>query len=67
MVQGPAKLLGLEGSNNTDMTNYRDNRHRVYHGRLLAYIQSANEAGEVRVKLTSPLLKGTEVVISVGE
>ena len=49
------------------MTNYRDNRHRVYHGRLLAYIQSANEAGEVRVKLTSPLLKGTEVVISVGE
>ena len=35
-VEGPARLFGLEGSDNSDMSDYTDNRHRVYHGRLLA-------------------------------
>ena len=62
-VEGPARLLGLEGSNNSDMSDYTDNRHRVYYGRLLAYVQTTGEKGEIRVKLTSPLLKGTEVIL----
>lgn len=62
-VEGPARLLGLEGSNNSDMSDYTDNRHRAYHGRLLAYVQTTGKKGEIRVKLTSPLLKGTEVVL----
>lgn len=59
-VEGPAKLLGLEGSDNTDMGDYTDNRQRVYRGRLLAYIQHAGE-GEVMVHFSSPLLKGTSI------
>lgn len=62
-VEGPARLLGLEGSNNSDMSDYTDNRHRAYHGRLLAYVQTIGEKGEIRIKLTSPLLKGTEVIL----
>lgn len=62
-IEGPARLLGLEGSNNRDMSDYTDNRHRAYHGRLLAYVQTTGEKGEIRVKLTSPLLKGTEVIL----
>lgn len=62
-IEGPARLLGLEGSNNGDMSDYTDNHHRAFHGRLLAYIQTTGEKGEIRVKLTSPLLKGTEVVL----
>ena len=62
-IEGPARLLGLEGSDNSDMSDYTDNRHRAYHGRLLAYIQTTGQKGEIRVKLTSPLLKGTEVVL----
>ena len=62
-IEGPARLLGLEGSNNSDMSDYTDNHHRAFHGRLLAYIQTTGEKGEIRVKLTSPLLKGTEVVL----
>ncbi len=38
-ISGPAVLLGLEGSNNTDMSNYRDNHQPVYRGRLVAYIR----------------------------
>ncbi|MDO4164707.1 MAG: glycoside hydrolase family 2 TIM barrel-domain containing protein [Bacteroides sp.] len=64
-VEGPARLLGLEGSDNSDMSDYTDNRHRVYHGRLLAYIQTNGEAGSVRVKFSSPLLQSAEVVLTV--
>lgn len=64
-VEGPAKLLGLEGSDNQDMGYYTDNHQRVYRGRLLAYIQSAGKQGPVKVKFTSPLLKGAEVSLQV--
>ncbi|MDR0429811.1 MAG: DUF4982 domain-containing protein [Tannerellaceae bacterium] len=57
-IQGPARLLGLEASNNHDMTDYTDNKHRVFHGRILAYIQIA---GEVEIRFTSPWLKGVSV------
>ena len=64
-IEGPARLLGLEGSNNSDMSDYTDNRHRAYHGRLLTYIQTTGTEGAVRVKFTSPLLQGTEIALDV--
>lgn len=63
-VEGPARLLGLEGSDNSDMSDYTDNRHRVYHGRLLAYVQTTGSPGTVRVRFSSPLLKGAEVTLT---
>ncbi|MDR0422931.1 MAG: DUF4982 domain-containing protein [Proteiniphilum sp.] len=66
-IHGPARLLGLESGNNHDMSDYTDNRHRVYLGRLLAYIQSTGESGHVKIDFTSPWLKGAEVEIRVGE
>ncbi len=62
-VSGPAKLLGLEASNNSDMTDYTDNKHRVFNGRILAYIQSTGEPGEIKVRFTSPWLKPVETNI----
>lgn len=56
-VTGPAELIALESGDNFDMGNYRDNRQRVYRGKLLGYLRSSGE-GPVRVKVTSPLLKG---------
>lgn len=64
-IEGPARLLGLEASSNTDMSDYTDNRHRAFQGRLLAYIQTIGEKGQVRIKLISPLLKGAEMVLEV--
>lgn len=43
------------------MGDYRDNRQRVYNGRLLAYIQTTGEAGEINVSFSSPLLKSAEI------
>lgn len=62
-IDGPARLLGLEGANNSDMSDYTDNKHRAYHGTLMAYIQTTGEAGKITLKFTSPLLKGATVVV----
>ncbi len=64
-IEGGAFLLGLEGSDNTDMSNYHDNRQRVYNGRLLAYIRNSSRQGEVTVHLSSPLLKGCTVKYNI--
>ena len=64
-VNGPAKLLGLEGSNNTDMTSYSDNVHRAYRGRLLAYIQASDGSGEVVVSFNAPYLQGVSIKLNV--
>ena len=66
-IEGPARLLGLEASNNADMSNYSDNAHRVYHGRLVAYIQAAGNVGEITVNFTAPWLKDAKVILKATE
>jgi len=60
-IEGSARLLGLEASNNSDMGNYRDNVQRVFNGRLLAYIQASGETGGIKVTFTTPWLKPVEI------
>ncbi|HBG58848.1 MAG TPA: glycoside hydrolase family 2, partial [Porphyromonadaceae bacterium] len=62
-IAGPAKLIGLEASNNSDMSDYTDNVHRVYHGRILAYVQATGEAGDIEVSFTSPWLLPVETTL----
>jgi DNA-binding sugar fermentation-stimulating protein len=65
-IIGPGRLLGLEGSNNTDMTDYTDNAHRVYHGRMIAYIQATGGSEEkIQIQFTSPWLESADVVITL--
>lgn len=64
-VKGPARLLGLENSDNSDMGNHQDNQERVYQGRLLAYIASGKESGKVVVTFTSPLLEEAIVELQI--
>ncbi|HEY3370079.1 MAG TPA: glycoside hydrolase family 2 TIM barrel-domain containing protein [Prolixibacteraceae bacterium] len=67
LVEGPGQLLGLEASNNSDMGNYSDNVQRVYHGRLIAYIQSTGKPGKINVKFTAPWLKEAKLSLEVTE
>lgn len=64
-ILGNATLLGLEGSNNSDMTDYTDNVHRVFHGRLLAYVKALGKEGQIKVKFSSPWLQPTETIIDI--
>lgn len=59
------KLLGLEASNNSDMTDYTDNAHRVFNGKILAYIKAGDVEGKTTVRFTSPWLKSVDVTINV--
>lgn len=62
-IEGPARLLGLENSNNSDMSDYTARHRRVFQGRLLAYVQTTGQKGDVRIRFTSPLLQGAEVLL----
>jgi beta-galactosidase len=65
-VAGSGKLLGLEASNNSDMSDYTDNKHRLFNGRLIAYIRATENKGEIKVKFTSSLLKSADLNIKIN-
>jgi hypothetical protein len=65
-IEGPAKLLGLESGNMTDMGNYRDDVQQVFHGRTLAYIQTTGTSGEVTVTFSAPSLKPVNVQLHIN-
>ncbi|MGQ8335335.1 sugar-binding domain-containing protein [Sunxiuqinia sp. A32] len=64
-VIGDAKLLGLEASNNEDMGDYTDNKQRVFHGRLIAYIRAGEQPGEVKVRFSANWLKPVETSFEI--
>jgi hypothetical protein len=55
----------MESASNTDMTNWRDNVHRVYNGKMLVYIQTSGSAGNVEATFTAPWLESAKVSLSV--
>ncbi len=57
------KLLGLENSDNADMPDHRDNRQRVYRGKLLAYVRLPEDGSQAILRFSSPLLKGAQLEI----
>lgn len=60
-VIGGGKLLGLESSNNEDMTDYTDNTQQAYHGRMIAYIKATENSGTINIQFTSSNIKTNEV------
>ncbi len=64
-ITSGATLMGMESSNNSDMTDYTDNRHRVFHGTMVVYIHAGEKEGKVNVKLTSPWLTSDEVSFEI--
>lgn len=64
-IIGPVRLLGLEASNNEDMSDYTDNHHRVFHGRMVAYLQSTGQDGDVKLQFSAPWLKPAEITLNI--
>jgi len=65
-IVGNARLLGLEAGNNADMGDYRDNKQRVYHGKMIAYIQTNGATNEeVAVRFSAPWLKSATIKLSL--
>jgi hypothetical protein len=66
-VTGPVKILGMEDSNPRNTEDYKDNKQKAYHGKLLIYVQSLDKPGKAVVTLSSPGLQGTTIQLNVIE
>jgi hypothetical protein len=64
-VTGPARLLGMEDSNPSNIEDYKDNKQKAYHGKLLIYLQATDKPGTVTVKLSSPGLKDVFIDLDI--
>jgi hypothetical protein len=64
-IAGPAKLIGMEDANPINTDDYKDNKQKAFHGKLLLYIQSLDKSGKVDIALSSPGLKSSNVVLEV--
>lgn len=62
-ISGEARLLGLEAGDNSDMADYTDHKQRVYHGKMIAYIQLRSGQREVAVQFSAPWLESTSLNI----
>ncbi len=63
-VSGEGRLVGLDNGDSTDYDSYKGDNRRLFSGKLLAMVQSTLAEGEIRVKLTSVGLEGTELTIT---
>ncbi|WP_255563725.1 sugar-binding domain-containing protein [Mucilaginibacter rivuli] len=59
-ITGYAKLLGLESGDNLSHEDYKANKRRVFHGKLIAYI-NADPRVEMMIRFNSPGLKPIEI------
>lgn len=65
-IAGNGRLLGMEAGNNTDKSNYTDNRQRVFHGKMIIYIQTnGRPSDELSIRCTSPWLKTAIIKIKL--
>jgi hypothetical protein len=62
-IEGPAKLIGLESGSAFSHEDYKSNKRKAVNGKLLAYVQSQQKAGTIRITIESQGLKTGMVVI----
>lgn len=63
-IEGPATLLGLESASLTSHEDYKANKRKALHGKLLAYIQSTQKTGPVKVTISAAGLQAQVVQFS---
>ncbi|MCC9168698.1 DUF4982 domain-containing protein [Pontibacter sp. XAAS-A31] len=66
-IDGPATLLGLESGSLVSHEDYKANKRKVLHGKLLGYLQAQQKAGKVKVTLQSPGLQAQTIELQVTD
>jgi beta-galactosidase len=64
-VNGPVRILGMEDSNPRNTEDYKDNKQKAFHGKLLIYVQSLDKPGKAVITLSSPGLQSAFVELNV--
>ena len=63
-VNGPAEILGIGNADLNSPDDYKDKVHKAYRGRGLAILQSTTVAGQITLKVTSPVLEPATVTLT---
>ncbi len=66
-INGPAKLLGIENGDMSDMVSHKTNYLRVFKGKLIAYIECTEDKGSVEVNFESNWLSSTKIKIDISK
>jgi beta-galactosidase len=64
-LSGPVRLIGMEDANPRNTEDYKDNKQKAFHGKLLIYVQSLDKPGKAEVSLTSPGLKNALIQLDI--
>jgi beta-galactosidase len=64
-VTGPVRVIGMEDANPRNTEDYKDNKQKSYHGKLLIYVQALDKPGDAILKLSSPGLMETELKLGI--
>lgn len=59
-VTGAGRLVGLDNGDSTDTDSYKGTSRRLFSGKLLVMIAARQEAGEIRITVSSPGLETQE-------
>jgi len=60
-ISGTGRLLGMDNGDSTDYEQYKTTSRRMYSGKLLIMIGSKTDAGDIRLKVSSPGLPEKEI------
>jgi hypothetical protein len=64
-IEGPVRLLGMEDANPSNIDNYKDNKQKSYHGKLLIYVQATDQTGTAIIRLSSEGMETKTIIIDV--
>jgi len=60
-VVGDGEVIATENGKPVAYDNYRSNVHSAWNGNLLVYVKATGTTGDIRLRVTSPLLKSAEI------
>ena len=63
LVEGPAKLIGLESGNLSDTDSYKTDSKKTYLGQLRGYIQTTGQKGDIIIKVKPKTLPEKKILI----
>jgi len=64
-LQGPGEVIGLENGDLRTTEPYKTLTRSAYQGRLMVYVQSSKQPGEIKLTLTTPNLEGATLTLPV--
>ena len=63
-MEGQGSLIGVDNGDTQSHEDCKSNRRKAFNGLCLAIVQSTNNPGQIRVKVTSPSLQAASVIVS---